>query len=250
MQLLISHYWPGNVRELQNLIERGCALAAGQCWRPATYNWIRRATGVSGERPFSARRYDARPVGRRDDPRSSETRGRKQVAGGAAAGALAECVALSLVEDRDRRQRRRVMRRARRPRSTENRLRARLFRAGDGELHSCLRLGFWLIFSISYRSFRITRRAARRVRLVAHRFRLSLQRLQLDVRHDANAGGNSSRPSGCAARRAAERPVMEPFVDCGGACARTQMVLRSAIWCSGSANRPVSGQCQGVGILV
>ncbi len=28
-QLLGSHYWPGNVRELQNVIERACALAAG-----------------------------------------------------------------------------------------------------------------------------------------------------------------------------------------------------------------------------
>src|SRR6202050_534590 len=29
MQLLVGHYWPGNVRELQNVIERACALAAG-----------------------------------------------------------------------------------------------------------------------------------------------------------------------------------------------------------------------------
>lgn len=29
MQILLGHYWPGNVRELQNVIERGCALAAG-----------------------------------------------------------------------------------------------------------------------------------------------------------------------------------------------------------------------------
>ncbi len=29
MQILMGHYWPGNVRELQNVIERGCALAAG-----------------------------------------------------------------------------------------------------------------------------------------------------------------------------------------------------------------------------
>ncbi len=28
MNLLLSHHWPGNVRELQNVIERGCALAA------------------------------------------------------------------------------------------------------------------------------------------------------------------------------------------------------------------------------
>lgn len=29
MNLLLSHHWPGNVRELQNVIERACALAAG-----------------------------------------------------------------------------------------------------------------------------------------------------------------------------------------------------------------------------
>jgi DNA-binding NtrC family response regulator len=29
MNLLLAHHWPGNVRELQNVIERACALAAG-----------------------------------------------------------------------------------------------------------------------------------------------------------------------------------------------------------------------------
>jgi DNA-binding NtrC family response regulator len=29
LNLLLSHHWPGNVRELQNVIERACALAAG-----------------------------------------------------------------------------------------------------------------------------------------------------------------------------------------------------------------------------
>ena len=29
MNVLLSHHWPGNVRELQNVIERACALAAG-----------------------------------------------------------------------------------------------------------------------------------------------------------------------------------------------------------------------------
>ena len=102
MQILVNYHWPGNVRELQNIIERACALAKGTVIAAGGYS-PRCASVENCERRerLSSRRHDSRALGGRNDSGSAAARKRKQKSGSAIAGAVAECPALSAVEDRN-----------------------------------------------------------------------------------------------------------------------------------------------------